>query len=296
MFTLDDPEPLLLGDEPIWRDGVLVGRITSGAYAHTLGRSVGMGYVAHPDGVDAAFVRAGRWELELATGASGPPRSSSRRAIPPPRGCARRQAARFPRLAHGVAGTRVTALPPLICVGRRDRLLLAARRRHNRMNGEARDQSSAGRPEHGAASRPQEILRARGRPAALRQRAVRQRRRALRLDLRAGLDGLGPVLPPLDPDEIRPPCRHEAARRRDRHRPRGTGGHAHPARAGSRGRARPQHRHAAASAEEPGDAAGARHRSRICRSRPTTSTSSAWATRCATWPTSAWPSGNACGS
>jgi 4-methylaminobutanoate oxidase (formaldehyde-forming) len=67
MFTLDDPEPLLLGDEPIWRDGVLAGRITSGAYGHTLGRSVGMGYVTHPDGVDEAFARGARWELELAT-------------------------------------------------------------------------------------------------------------------------------------------------------------------------------------------------------------------------------------
>ena len=68
MFTLDDAEPLLLGDEPIYRDGVLVGRITSGAYGHTLGRSVGMGYVTHADGVDAAFVRAGRWQLEIALG------------------------------------------------------------------------------------------------------------------------------------------------------------------------------------------------------------------------------------
>jgi 4-methylaminobutanoate oxidase (formaldehyde-forming) len=67
MFALDDPEPLLLGDEPIWRDGVLVGRITSGAYGHTLGRSVGMGYVSYPDGVDAPFVQSGRWELEIAT-------------------------------------------------------------------------------------------------------------------------------------------------------------------------------------------------------------------------------------
>ncbi|PYN18806.1 MAG: FAD-dependent oxidoreductase, partial [Candidatus Rokuibacteriota bacterium] len=66
MFTLDDPEPLLLGDEPIYRDGTLVGRITSGAYGHTLGRSVGMGYVTHPDGVDSAFVSAGGWELEIA--------------------------------------------------------------------------------------------------------------------------------------------------------------------------------------------------------------------------------------
>jgi len=67
MFTLADAEPLLLGDEPIYRDGVLVGRITSGAYGHTLGRSVGMGYVTQADGVDAGFVRAGRWELEIAT-------------------------------------------------------------------------------------------------------------------------------------------------------------------------------------------------------------------------------------
>jgi len=67
MFNLADPEPLLLGDEPIWRDGVLIGRITSAAYGHTLGRSVGMGYVSHAGGVDAAFVKSGRWELELAT-------------------------------------------------------------------------------------------------------------------------------------------------------------------------------------------------------------------------------------
>jgi 4-methylaminobutanoate oxidase (formaldehyde-forming) len=67
MFTLHDPEPLLLGDEPIYCDGNLLGRITSGAYGHTLGRSVGMGYVTHAAGVDAAFLRSGRWELEIAT-------------------------------------------------------------------------------------------------------------------------------------------------------------------------------------------------------------------------------------
>jgi 4-methylaminobutanoate oxidase (formaldehyde-forming) len=78
VFALDEPEPLLLGDEPIWRDGELVGRITSGAYGHTLGRSVGLGYVAHPGGVDAAFVRTGRWELEIAT-----ERFSARAALEP---------------------------------------------------------------------------------------------------------------------------------------------------------------------------------------------------------------------
>ena len=51
VFALDAPEPLLYHDEPIWRDGALVGRIASGAYGHTVGRSVGLGWVSHPDGV-----------------------------------------------------------------------------------------------------------------------------------------------------------------------------------------------------------------------------------------------------
>jgi 4-methylaminobutanoate oxidase (formaldehyde-forming) len=67
LFTLDDPEPLLLGDEPIYRDGKLVGRITSGAYGHTLGRAVGMGYVQHEPGVDRTFIESGKYELEIAT-------------------------------------------------------------------------------------------------------------------------------------------------------------------------------------------------------------------------------------
>jgi 4-methylaminobutanoate oxidase (formaldehyde-forming) len=67
VFTLDDPEPLLYHDEPILRDGALVGRITSGAFGHTIGRSIGLGFVHHPDGVTDAFVESGRWELEVAS-------------------------------------------------------------------------------------------------------------------------------------------------------------------------------------------------------------------------------------
>jgi 4-methylaminobutanoate oxidase (formaldehyde-forming) len=66
VFTLDDGEPLLYHDEPILRDGVLVGRITSGAYGHTIGRAIGLGYVTHADGVTDAFIESGRWELEIA--------------------------------------------------------------------------------------------------------------------------------------------------------------------------------------------------------------------------------------
>ena len=66
VFMLDDPEPLLYHDEPIWRDGALVGRITSGAYGHTVGRAIGLGWIACPDGVTEAFVASGRWEVEIA--------------------------------------------------------------------------------------------------------------------------------------------------------------------------------------------------------------------------------------
>jgi 4-methylaminobutanoate oxidase (formaldehyde-forming) len=43
-----------------------VGRISSGAYGHTVGRAVGLGWVAHRDGVSDAFVESGRWEVEIA--------------------------------------------------------------------------------------------------------------------------------------------------------------------------------------------------------------------------------------
>ena len=65
-FRLEDPTPLLYHDEPVWRDGEVVGRITSGNYGHALGGAIGLGYVSHPDGVDADFVNSGTYEIEIA--------------------------------------------------------------------------------------------------------------------------------------------------------------------------------------------------------------------------------------
>ena len=46
MFVrLHDPEPLLLHGESMLLDGVIVGRMTSGAYGHTLGAACGLGYL-----------------------------------------------------------------------------------------------------------------------------------------------------------------------------------------------------------------------------------------------------------
>ena len=67
-FVLDDPEPLLYHNEPIWRDGELVGWITSAMFGHTIGRSIGLGYVRRRDGpVTADWVAGGTYELEIAT-------------------------------------------------------------------------------------------------------------------------------------------------------------------------------------------------------------------------------------
>tara|TARA_R100000935_G_scaffold27349_1_gene47545 strand:- start:5802 stop:6062 length:261 start_codon:yes stop_codon:yes gene_type:complete len=44
-FRLTDPDPLNFHNEPIFRDGVILGCITSGHYCHSLGGAMGLGYV-----------------------------------------------------------------------------------------------------------------------------------------------------------------------------------------------------------------------------------------------------------
>ena len=66
MFKLRDSEPVLFHEELIRRDGDIVGYISSGAYGFTLGASVGMGYINHPDGITKDFIESGDWEIEIA--------------------------------------------------------------------------------------------------------------------------------------------------------------------------------------------------------------------------------------
>jgi sarcosine dehydrogenase len=66
-FTAD-PSIVLLGRETIYRDGNPLGWLTSGGYGHTVGRSIGYGYVRDPEnGVDRDKLLSGRYELEVAT-------------------------------------------------------------------------------------------------------------------------------------------------------------------------------------------------------------------------------------
>ncbi|MEQ8604231.1 MAG: FAD-dependent oxidoreductase [Marivibrio sp.] len=58
--------PLLYHEEPILRDGEIVGSVTSGAWGHRIGASLGMGYAHHPAGVTKDWLDSGRWEVEVA--------------------------------------------------------------------------------------------------------------------------------------------------------------------------------------------------------------------------------------
>ncbi|MDO7559371.1 MAG: FAD-dependent oxidoreductase, partial [Paracoccaceae bacterium] len=44
-FRLTDPDPLLYHNEAIYRDGAVIGYLTSGNYGHYLGGAIGLGYV-----------------------------------------------------------------------------------------------------------------------------------------------------------------------------------------------------------------------------------------------------------
>jgi 4-methylaminobutanoate oxidase (formaldehyde-forming) len=64
-FSLADPSVMLWGRETVLRDGERVGWLSSAGFGHTVNRPIGYGYVRSP-GVTADWLRAGRYELEVA--------------------------------------------------------------------------------------------------------------------------------------------------------------------------------------------------------------------------------------
>ena len=64
-FRLRDPEPLLYHNEPILRDGELVGHTSSGSYGHHLGGAIGMGYVPSA-GETLNQILSSNYEIDIA--------------------------------------------------------------------------------------------------------------------------------------------------------------------------------------------------------------------------------------
>ena len=66
-FLLKDPEPLLYGNEIIYRDGEIVGYLQTGTYGFTLGGSMGMGFVENEEGATPDFINSGSYEIDIAS-------------------------------------------------------------------------------------------------------------------------------------------------------------------------------------------------------------------------------------
>jgi 4-methylaminobutanoate oxidase (formaldehyde-forming) len=67
LFKFLDPEATNYHEEPIYRNGEIVGRTTSGMYGHYIGGNVAMGYVCNAEGATADWVKEGKYEIEVAT-------------------------------------------------------------------------------------------------------------------------------------------------------------------------------------------------------------------------------------
>ncbi len=65
-FRLEDPQPLLYHNEPIWRNGSIAGYLTSGNYGHHLGAAVGLGYVACDPAETAEEILGDAYQIEVA--------------------------------------------------------------------------------------------------------------------------------------------------------------------------------------------------------------------------------------
>jgi 4-methylaminobutanoate oxidase (formaldehyde-forming) len=61
-----DPEPLLFHAEVVHRNGRPVGYVRAGSYGHTLGGAVGLAMVEAAAPIDAAWLKDGRWEVDIA--------------------------------------------------------------------------------------------------------------------------------------------------------------------------------------------------------------------------------------
>ncbi len=64
-FLFEDPQPLCYQEEPIYADGKIVGRVTSGMFGHTMGATIAMGYVVHEQGITKEWLDNTLFEIEV---------------------------------------------------------------------------------------------------------------------------------------------------------------------------------------------------------------------------------------
>jgi 4-methylaminobutanoate oxidase (formaldehyde-forming) len=65
-ILVKNPDALLFHAEPVLRDGRAVGYIRAASYGHTLGGAVGLAMISADVPIDAKWIEAGRWEVQIA--------------------------------------------------------------------------------------------------------------------------------------------------------------------------------------------------------------------------------------
>ncbi len=65
-LRIEDPDLLTYHDEPLYRDGAVVGRISSSMWSATQDRCCAMGYVQHHEAVTKDWLDSGSWETNIA--------------------------------------------------------------------------------------------------------------------------------------------------------------------------------------------------------------------------------------
>jgi len=64
-FCLEDPEPLIYHDEPIYRNGELISANTHGSYGHLIGGATGMGYLENPEGITNEWITNAEYTINV---------------------------------------------------------------------------------------------------------------------------------------------------------------------------------------------------------------------------------------
>jgi 4-methylaminobutanoate oxidase (formaldehyde-forming) len=70
-IKLKDPTPMMYHNEPIFKDDKIIGKVTSGMYSHTLGTTIGLGYVYNEsegtgNGVSPDWIAQDGFAVEIA--------------------------------------------------------------------------------------------------------------------------------------------------------------------------------------------------------------------------------------
>ena len=62
----EDSDVFAYHDEPVYRDGALVGRVASASYGHSLGSAVGLAWLNSSESIDKEWLEAGCFEVDVA--------------------------------------------------------------------------------------------------------------------------------------------------------------------------------------------------------------------------------------